>query len=186
MKYEKYIYCLEGDWDTDLKGKSSILPALELLTLNCNIKTIYRTCSTKEELVNRINQLLNAPVRYEKYQIIYLAFHGFEGGISFGGKTFITLDELAAIYEGKFKNKIIHFGSCSTLYLHDDDIKYFKKKTKALCVSGYQNDIKFISSTVVDVLYFELCQSYKNLTTIKKQMFENYGELCDKLEFRMY
>ena len=57
--YEKHIFCLEGDWNDNLKQKSSILPALELLQLNAAIESIYNTCSTKGEFYHRIDQILN-------------------------------------------------------------------------------------------------------------------------------
>lgn len=68
--YEKHIYCLEGDWNENLKVKSSILPALELLNLNSGVESIYKTCSTREEFFSRIEQLLSNKTKYGKYQII--------------------------------------------------------------------------------------------------------------------
>ena len=40
-------------------------------------------------------------------------------------------------------------------------IKDFINKTGALCVSGFGKNIDFISSTVFDILFFEMCQKYK-------------------------
>lgn len=184
--YEKHIFCLEGDWNENLKSKSSILPALELLQINANVESIYKTCSTKEEFFGRIDQLLNNKTKYGKHQIIYLAFHGFRGGIMLSDKETITLDEFADRYEGDLENKMIHFGSCSTLKTHEDDINSFLERTRALSISGYQRDIEFISSTVVDVLFFELCQRFKQMKAIEVNMKHNYGELCKQLEFEIY
>ncbi|NRT14905.1 hypothetical protein HNP99_001249 [Flavobacterium sp. 28A] len=184
--YDKHIFCLEGDWNENLKVKSSILPALELLQLNLGVDSIYKTCATKDEFFSRIEQLLNNKTKYGKYQIIYLAFHGFKGGISLGDNIEITLDELAEQFEGRLDNKMIHFGSCSTLSAHEDDIYNFLEKTAALSISGYQKDIAFISSTVVDLLFFELCQKYKPMRVIDNNMTKNYESLCQQLEFKMY
>lgn len=184
--YEKYIYCLEGDWDNNLRKKSSVESALNLLEVNLEIETIYKTCSTKEEFYNRLHQLLKAPKRYEKYQIIYLAFHGFENGIKIGNGLEISLSELADEFEGLLKDKIIHFGSCSTLDIYEDEIINFIKRTKALGVSGYKNDIDFIPSTALDILYFELCQNYVDLRAIDQNMKLHYHDLCKKMQFKIY
>lgn len=184
--YEKHIFCLEGDWNDNLKQKSSILPALELLKLNASIESIYKTCSTKAEFYKRIDQILNNKTKYGKYQIIYLSFHGFKGGIQLSNDEEITLDELANVFEGKLKGKMIHFGSCSTLKTHEETINNFIEKTQALAISGYEKNINFISSTVIDILFFELCQSFKLIKAIDENMTNLYSELCNKLEFKIY
>jgi hypothetical protein len=183
--YKKYIFCLEGDWNNDLRNKSSVQNALNLLEVNNNIDTIYKTCNTYTEFKTRLIQLCKAPKRYEKYSIIYLAFHGVENGLVINGDI-IPLEKIAQDFEGKFKNKIIHFGSCSTIDIDEQDLEFFLNKTNALAVSGYKEDIDFISSTVFDILYFEMCQSYKNIFAINRNMFKNYKNLCDKLGFKIY
>lgn len=183
---DKHIFCLEGDWNDNLKVKSSILPALELLQVNANVESLYKTCSTKTEFFARIHQLLSNKTKYGKYQIIYLAFHGFNGGIQISNDEEITLDEFAEEFEGKLENKMIHFGSCSTLKAHHHEINNFLAKTNALAVSGYQKNIDFISSTVVDILFFELCQNFKSIKAIDNNMNANYKQLCEQLEFKIY
>lgn len=81
---------------------------------------------------------------------------------------------------------MIHFGSCSTLSAHKDDINEFLEKTGALSISGYQRNIEFISSTVIDILFFELCQNYKQIKAIDNNMTKNYEGLCEQLEFKIY
>ncbi|MEL1247680.1 DUF6642 family protein [Flavobacterium helocola] len=184
--YEKHIFCLEGDWNDNLKVKSSILPALELLQINANVESVYKTCSTKTEFFARIHQLLSNKTKYGKYQIIYLAFHGFSGGIQISNDDEITLEEFAEEFEGKLENKMIHFGSCSTLKIHQNEITKFLRKTNALAISGYQKSIDFISSTVVDILFFELCQNFKSIKAIENNMYANYKQLCEQLEFKIY
>lgn len=184
--YEKHIFCLEGDWNENLKQKSSILPALELLKLNANIDSIYKTCGSKTEFYTRLDQILSNKTKYGKYQIIYLAFHGFHSGIQISPNEEITLEELATQFEGRLEGKILHFGSCSTLKTNEDSIYDFLEKTNALAISGYQKDIDFISSTVVDVLFFELCQNFKLTKAIEDNMEKLYGELCNQLQFKIY
>ena len=67
-----------------------------------------------------------------------------------------------------------------------DKAKEFLQKTGALAISGYAKNIDFISSTVFDVLYFEMCQNYVELEAIEINMLKNYEELCQALDFKMY
>jgi hypothetical protein len=83
------------------------------------------------------------------------------------------------------KGKIVHFGSCSSLRLNKRYIERFLKNTKALCVSGYKLDFSFIPGTVLDLLLFEMCQRYKNITCIERDMRFYYGKLMRELEFSM-
>lgn len=115
----------------------------------------------------------------------HLFFHGLKNGIEINGD-FITLEQIADEFKGKFENKIIHFGSCNTFNIPENQIREFMKKTGAIGVSGYQKEIDFISSTVVDILYFEMCQNYKTMLAIERNMFKNYKELCEVLKFKMY
>jgi hypothetical protein len=179
------IFCLEGEWNDNLKHKSSILPALELLELNNGIKTIYRTFATKEEFNQRVSTvLINKPIN-RGFDIIYLAFHGSTNKIHLEDDSY-TLETLAEKFENKLEHKIIHFGSCKTLSISKERAQFFLDKTKALAISGYQSNIKFISSTVVDVLYFEICQHFKDIKAIESNM-ENYcGDLVNALKFKIY
>lgn len=184
-KNSKNIFCLEGDWNENLKLKSSILPALELLEINNDINAIYKTCSTYEEFENRINQIINDKRKYKSYEIIYLAFHGRKNKIIIGDYDY-SLEDIATTFEGKLEDKIIHFGSCKTLAIIEDVATDFLKKTGAKAISGYGKNVSFISSTVVDVLFFEMCQKYDRITTIKENMYQHYRELCNALAFKIY
>lgn len=179
------IFCLEGDWDNNLKNKSSILPALELLEINNGIQSIYRTCSTYEEFKNRLNILFSDERIYKSYDIIYLAFHGKTNKI-FIGESEITLDVIANDFKGKFKNKIIHFGSCKTLSIDEEKAQKLIKETNALAISGYQSNVKFISSTVFDVLFFEVCQKYIDLKSLEEFLEKEFSQIIRSLKFKLH
>ena len=83
-KHRKNIFCLEGDWNDNLKHKSSILPALQLLEINNGIQSIYKTCASFEEFEVRLNQILADKRKYNPFEIIYLAFHGRKNHIIIG------------------------------------------------------------------------------------------------------
>lgn len=178
------IFCLEGDWNDNLKHKSSILPALELLELNNSIKTIYRTCSTFEEFVTRVKTVTGNNNIYRGYDILYFAFHGRKNKIIIGQNDF-TLEQIGDAFKGKLKDKIVHFGSCKTLAIDKKQAEIFLENTGAIAISGYGKNVDFISSTVVDVLYFEMCQKYVDLGAIEENMKNHYGDLCEKLNFKI-
>ena len=110
--YEKHISCLEGDWTNDLSVKQSIRSALDFLEVNSNIKYIHKNCVTREQLSHYLKRYTLR--KYSKYSICYLAFHG-DPNLIYLGKDKVSLEDLAEIANGRFTNRIIHFGSCSTL-----------------------------------------------------------------------
>lgn len=182
---KKNIFCLEGDWNDNLKHKSSILPALELLELNLGIETIYKTCASFEEFEVRLNQILADKRKYNSFEIIYLAFHGRKNHIIIG-KGEYSLEEIAKTFEGKLDGKMIHFGSCKTLSIDDEQANYFLEITGAKAISGYGKNVDFISSTVVDILFFEMCQKFERMHYIEGNMNKHYDTLCSALDFKFY
>lgn len=78
---------------------------------------------------------------YSAYDLIYLCFHGQKKCICFADKTDLALMAFAEKEEnlGIFEGKNVHFGSCSTLKMREEDIKTFKQLTKARMITGYTN-----------------------------------------------
>jgi hypothetical protein len=187
MKLSKYnvkhIFCVEGNWSNDLKDKASIITALEFLKANADINFIRRDCSTPEQF----NSLLTDSLKraYKKYGIIYLAFHGSPGQLHIGNRKKIDFECIAETLNGEAQDKIIHFGSCSTLNIPGRELSNFRKKTGAIAISGYTTDIDFIQSTVLDILYFKKCQEYRKISTIEKYMKLYYGKLMRDMGFKM-
>ncbi len=183
--YAKHVFCIEGDWHPDLRQKDTIENALRFMETasGMKVKYIHRHGSTHQELESRINEYEKK--RYDQFTIFYLAFHGVPNGLKLGQKTILTLDELGDMAENKLKNKILHLGSCETLNIDKRYIKKLLKKTGALCVSGFKKEVPFVSATIFDVLYFEMCQYYKKMDSIEKYMKLYYGKLMKELEFIM-
>jgi hypothetical protein len=179
--YDKHICCLEGDWTEDLSVKQSIVSALDFLEVNSGIKYIHKNCVTREQLQHYI--LKYTLKKYEKYAVCYLAFHG-DPNMIYLGKEKVYLEELEEMARGRFKNMIVHFGSCSTLKIQRNKILRFKEVTGALAVSGYTHDVAFLPSSIFDMLFFEMCQQYRNIYWIDKSMRKYYGNLIKQLGFR--
>jgi len=178
----KGIFCLEGYWEKDLRVNKSIEPTLEYLNRCFEIRYIYNKCAVQQQftaLLKRYNLKT-----YDQFSILYLAFHGHPNSIMFGKNSF-ELNEIAEICENKLTNKIVHFGSCSTLKLDKRILKNFIRKTNALCISGYKTDVDFNKSTVLDMLYFEMWQTCKDVRKVERNMFKEFRGLSNYLEFRM-
>jgi len=180
--YNKGIFCLEGDWEKDLRVKKSIKSTLDYMNDCFGIRNIHRNCAVREQFI----KYLKASVlkKYSNYSILYLAFHGDPNSILFG-KDNLTLNEIAELCENKLTNKIVHFGSCNSLNLEKRKLRNFIYKTNALCVSGYKKSINFNPSTVLDILYFEKWQNFKNVRSVEKEMHAEYKGLMRSLGFTM-
>lgn len=183
-KYEKkYIFCVEGNWTSDLKHRTSIKSALDFLEHNADTKYIYRNCSTIEQLEELLKYSLLK--KYDKYGILYLGFHGHPGSLQIGQRKIIDLDTIAEIINGDAKDKIIHFGSCNTLKISSRKLDDFCKKTGALAISGYTKEIDFRFSMLFDVFYFHLCQLHKKISLIENDINLYDGKLAKELGFKM-
>ena len=177
---EKFIYCLEGNWNKHPKSRQSIKPILDLLYTFSKVKYIYRKCSTKDEFIKGLQ--IFTQKRYSKYTVLYIAYHGRKNRICFGNED-ITLKEIANVLEGNLNGKIVHFGSCLTLNTTEKNITDFITRTGCSLISGYQKNIEYIDSTAFDLLYFETIQHYYSYSKIKTIVSKKYSSLIEMLRF---
>lgn len=182
--YERNIYCLEGNWNKNPRSHQSVKPMLELLRTFSGVKYVYHKCYTKEEFFYRLQQFTRGT--YKNYSILYLAFHGKPNRIEIE-KQYITLKEIAAALEGKLADKIVHFGSCSTLCTSEKNIQHFITTTNCQFISGYRKFVHYIDACAFELLYFDLLQKYKSVRKIDSKIFSLSPQLVDnKLRFVMY
>ena len=179
----KNIFCLEGEWEKSLKGRSSILPTLEFLDQCYDVKYVFRKVAMKGDLYFYLNKAMRA--EYKSYSIINLAFHGSSQEIEMASGENISLSEIGEDYKGVFEGKVIHFGSCSTLRTSKDNLYSFMEKTGALIVSGYTKKIDFIESSMFDIAYFSLLQRYDRLGYVNARLSKDYAGLYERLGFTM-
>lgn len=180
---EKFIYCLEGNWNKHPKSNQSIKPILDLLYSFSKVKYIYHKCPTKEDFIKGLETFTQK--RYSNYTVLYIAYHGRRNRICFGNE-YITLKEIANVLEGKLNGKIIHFGSCSTLNTSEKNITDFITRTGCSFISGYQKDVEYIDSSAFELLYFETIQRYCSFGIMKSTIAKKYLVLKDNLKFIMY
>lgn len=182
-EYRKNIFCLEGDWTPDLKNTQSIRSALSFMYDNLDIRFIHRHCTKREQFEYYLKKF--SLRKYKSYSICYFAFHGKPGSLLLAENEIVTLDDLAAMVGDTLKDRIIHFGSCETLSVDIRHIKKFIRETNALAICGYKTDVDFLPSSIFDMLFFEMCQRYKNMNSIERDMKLYYGKLLKMLGFRV-
>ncbi|WP_163398365.1 DUF6642 family protein [Flavobacterium fluviatile] len=186
MDADKFIFCLEGISDVENDTATEVVKSLEKLAFNQGISSIYKTCDTIEGLEESLNTLLYDDHNFKDYEIIYLVMKGEPNNICLHDY-YYSLEEIAEIFEGKMKGKILHFANSKILDLNEEEAQYFLDITGARAISGYGNvSNKFTSTGSVDKAFFKLCQEEDDLVEIVETLYEKYYDLCKLLDFRMY
>lgn len=145
------IFCLETEWCQnvhDLKRPSTVLPLLEFIKNAEKVEYTFRQVATNEDFKYYINHLFKAT--YESFENIYLCFHGSPHEIAFVDTNSLDLLTFAEENKGIFNGKNVHFGSCSTLRMSDEEVLEFKSLTKARMVTGYTKRVEFTSSFIFE------------------------------------
>jgi hypothetical protein len=99
---------------------------------------------------------------------------------------YYSLDEIAELFEGKMKGKIIHFANTKTLELTNDEAQFFLDVTGAKAISGYGAKYTNLKSYNLDLEFFKLFQDNENIDEVVETLFENHYALCKVLDFRLY
>ena len=182
-EYQKNVFCLEGDWATDLRDRSSIKASLTFMSQNFGVKYIFKQCGTIDNLKFYLDKWKHR--KYKSYSICYFAFHGQPGKIEIGNGL-VTLEELAKMLGRSCKNKIIHFATCRVIATDKNRIKKFLEDTGALCVSGFQAEVDFLESSIFDMILIDMYQQYINVGKVTATLNKNYGALSRKLKFKLF
>jgi hypothetical protein len=184
MNLEKYIYCLEALPDSKTVAETPTYAGLEQLALQ-GITSIYNYCDSIEELEERLGILVYDDLHFKEYEIIYLVMQGEGNAIELDAYNY-TLDEIAELFEGKMKGKIIHFSNTKTLDLTQEEAQFFLDVSGARAISGYGRDSVSVSSLPLDQLFFTLCQETSDLIEIVELLHEKNYVACKALDFRLY
>lgn len=185
MHQDKFIFCLEGVSDISIENHSEVIKNLEKIALEKGLTSIYKTCDTIEGLEESLNTLLYDDNNFKEYEIIYLVMPGEANSICLNDYLY-SLDEIAELFEGKMKGKIIHFANAKIVDLEEDEAQYFLDITGARAISGYGQSSTPISSHLLDRTFFELCQKEDDITDVVEILFEKQYNLCQLLDFRLY
>jgi hypothetical protein len=185
------IFCLEGDWNHDLRDKTSVQPVLDILSKSVKprVRTIRRDIGTLTEFEYYVTKW--AQKKYRDYPVLYLAFHGRSEELYLGDDNIlITLDDLEELLCGKCHNRVIYFGSCGTLDTHGTRINRFMKRTGALAVCGYKADVDWLVSTAFEIILLGAFQwnamTRAGIQAVGKRVRSDAGGLSRDLQFRIF
>lgn len=185
MENDTFIFCLEAVADIEEVTATEVAQHLEKLAFDKGISSIHTTCDSIEGLEERLHSLLYDDHNFTNYEIIYLVMQGEANTICLNNY-FYTLEEIAELFEGKMRGKIIHFASTKALDLTPDESQYFLDITCAKAISGYGSPHAEVSSTALDQLFFSLFEADDSIFNVVEELHQKQYELCKFLDFRMY
>ena len=180
-----FIYCLEGVDEIETDKVTEAQEYLEQLAMKYGITSIYKTCDTIEGLEDSLNALVLDDHNFKDYDIIYLVITGEANSICLNGY-YYSLQEIAEIFEGRLKGKILHFSNAKILDLDAEEAQYFLDITGAKAVSGYGNEFNGISSSNLDKAFFNLFKEDDNMFDVVEELHQRHYNVCKLLDFRLY
>ena len=187
------IFCMETDWWNDFNRSSTVKPILKLLAqgVGVGVPFVHRDVGTRaefEDYCRRWRQRAGA-----RNPILYLAFHGDRGCIFVGdgrrSDCRVSLDELGGLLGTNLSGRMVHFGSCETLYTDRRNIQRFLKDTGAVAACGYKEAVDWLYSSVFEVLLFETLLRHPltpaGARRAKKEIESEHRSMTRTLQFRM-
>lgn len=174
------VYCLEGDWYGDHNRSATVRPMLELLGQSARgrVEFVHRNVSTREELAHHLRRWRRTP----RFRVLYLAFHGAPGCVFLEHRQrsseAVTLDDIAEMIGAGARDRLVHFGSCSTLAIDRRHVRRFMRETGVTAVTGFASDLNWFSSTVFEFLVLAtIVERRTNLRGVRRLDAALRGEL---------
>jgi len=185
MNDDKFIFCLEAVPDIENEHITETFKNLEKLALEQGIDSIYKTCDTIEGLEESLNSLLYSDHNFKNYEIIYLIMPGEANNICLNNY-YYSFEEIAEVFEGRLKGKILHFANEKVLDLTSEEAQYFLDITGARAISGYGEKFDKLTSSNLDKVFFSLFEDDDNVIEIVEELHQKHYALCKLLDFRLY
>jgi len=179
--YAKNIACLESFWSYNIEKRLSVLPILDLLERRNGTRSVFLTCNTTEELKFNLDILKRAT----GYGILFLAFHGYPGGIYLPDLE-IDMESIAKYMGRSFRNRIVFFDGCRTLNVKKDRIMGFISGTGVRMVMGYKRDVDWLDSAALDLLVLNWLQFYKDMGKFWRRFRRVYKDLIAVTGLEMF
>lgn len=180
-----FIYCLEGVADVEIEKVTEAQQHLAQMTMQYGIASIYKTCDTIEGLESSLNALVLDDHNFKDYEIIYLVIEGEANSICLNDY-YYSLQEIAEVFEGSLKGKILHFSNAKVLDLDAEEAQYFLDITGAKAISGYGNEFNGLSSIHLDKVFFNLFKEDENMLEVVEELHQKHFKMCKLLDFRLY
>lgn len=178
------LFCLEAVNDIHSSQNTKIFDFLGFIALEYDITNVYQTCDTLEGLEQSLNNLLYEDRNFKDYEIIFLVFSGSGNEIEIDNY-FYSLEEIAELFEGKLKGKIIHFANSKTLDIDLETAQYFIDVTGAKALSGYTKK-SMLDSLSLDSKLFEYYQQTDVIPELVEMLLDKHKLLCQTLGFRLF
>ena len=185
MASDTFIFCLEAVADIETVTSTEVVQNLEKLAFEQGITSIYKTCDTIEGLEESLNTLLYDDHNFKNYEIIYLVMKGEPNNICLN-EYYYSLQEIAELFEGKMKGKILHFANAKVLDLSTEEVQYFLDITGARAISGYGATFNTVTSSNLDKAFFSLFEEEDDIVLIVEELHQKHYALCKLLDFRLY
>ena len=180
-----FIYCLEAVEDVEVETITETQNKLDQLTSQYGVASIYNTCDSIEGLENNINTLVLDDHNFNDYEIIYLVITGEANSITLNDYNY-SLQEVAELFEGRLQGKILHFSNIKVLDLDEEEAQYFLDITGAKAISGYGYAYNGITSSNLDIAFFNLFKEDDNMFDVVEELHQKHYKLCKLLDFRLY
>lgn len=186
---KKGVFCLETPmWTGRIKDRSSVEPVLRLLEKGYKVPYLHHDVATTEEFDFYLEKWRLKEL--DSHPILYLAFHGEPDWLGVGEGDGIYLSGLADRLDGCCTGRVIHFGSCATLWVHGHSLNKFLRRTGALAVCGYTEDVDWLESTAFDLLVLGALQNVSflqasSMRTLEDTLKEQAPGLGRKLGFQI-
>ena len=185
LNQDYFIYCLEAVHDIETDAVTEAQKSLEQLTMQYGVASIYETCDTIEGLEDSLNALVLDDHNFIDYEVIYLVITGEANSICLNDY-YYSLQEIAEIFEGRLKGKILHFSNSKVLNLDEEEAQYFLDITGAKGISGYGNECNGITSSNLDKAFFNLFKEDENMLDVVEELHQRHYAACKLLDFRLY
>ena len=189
------IFCLEGDWWGMPHKRATVEPMLTLMreAEGWEIPYKHRDVATRTEFEHHLRKWQQG--NHDVFPILYLAFHGEQGRLIVGANerepgAKMDLDELETLIDVRGRNRMIFFGSCSTLALHGRRINRFLENTGLQAVCGYKDYVDWMDSTTFDLMLLSHLCLLPTVTSVRilneyKKVRKKLAPLAKELSFRM-
>lgn len=178
------LFCVEVIPDTEMLSESRVFPYLEQLVRNYGIVNVYKAVDSIESFEESLNILLYEDRNFKDYDLLYFICGGSENNLLINGYSY-SLEEIAELFEGKLKNKIIHFANSKALNIDTETSQYFLDVTGAKALSGYMHT-SFVSSAILDMHFFGLYETYDDIIDLVEKLHEKHYGLCNQLGFHLF
>lgn len=175
------VFCLEGEWDSDITRRLSVRPVLELLEHLEVAQWIHRDVATRAEFGYYLGKW--ASDEYADFGVLWLAMHGGSAAVSMSGDEDgdIELDELEEMLKGACAGRVIYFASCSTLKEDPKRLQQFVKVTGARAVIGYRKDVGWAEAAAFELLLLQELVTRVRSNGIFKRLQDDHPVLAKRL-----